>query len=61
MMIKLVNFYHFRSKNTKFGLRPEKAKQCRQASIRDPGTSEASITLSPKALVGASKGDKKAW
>ncbi|KHG14960.1 Protein P [Gossypium arboreum] len=36
---------------------------CHQASIRDQGTSEASITLSPEAfgVVGASKGDKKAW
>ncbi|KHG20717.1 hypothetical protein F383_27970 [Gossypium arboreum] len=61
MMIKLVNFYHFRSRNTKSGPRREKAKQCHQASIGDQGTSEASITLSFEALVGASKGGKKAW
>ncbi|KHG19879.1 Heparan sulfate glucosamine 3-O-sulfotransferase 1 [Gossypium arboreum] len=33
---------------------------CRKASIGYQGTSEASITLLPEALVGASKGGKKA-
>ncbi|KHG09600.1 hypothetical protein F383_13773 [Gossypium arboreum] len=33
---------------------------CRQASIEDQGMLEASITLSPEALVGASKSGKKA-
>ncbi|KHG10888.1 Calcium-independent phospholipase A2-gamma [Gossypium arboreum] len=63
MMIKLVNFYHFRSRNTKFGPRLEEGQtsrlnpisrhflyiECHQASIEDPRTSEASITLSPEA------------
>ncbi|KHG13460.1 3-(3-hydroxy-phenyl)propionate/3-hydroxycinnamic acid hydroxylase [Gossypium arboreum] len=41
--------------------------QCHQASIRNQGTSAASITLSPDAFgvaslnVGASKGGKKPW
>ncbi|KHG04340.1 hypothetical protein F383_28525 [Gossypium arboreum] len=35
--------------------------ECHRASIGDQGTSEASITLSPEALVGVSKGGKKAW
>ncbi|KHG09825.1 Corticoliberin [Gossypium arboreum] len=108
MMIKLVNFYHFRLRNMKSGPRPGKgqasrlkpisrplfvyrghgvghdmkascktvsgtwhrpqhesqcsysklmryeseyvALMCRQASVRDQGTSEALITLSPEAL-----------
>ncbi|KHF97574.1 Canalicular multispecific organic anion transporter 2 [Gossypium arboreum] len=37
------------------------AFMCHQASIEDQGTSEASITLLPEALVGASNGGKKAW
>ncbi|KHG17930.1 hypothetical protein F383_22489 [Gossypium arboreum] len=92
MMIKLVNFYHFRSRNTKSRPRPGKGQasrrkpisrprfvyrgsysklmryessyvslMCHRASIGDQGTSEASITLSPEALVGVSKGGKKAW
>ncbi|KHG01430.1 hypothetical protein F383_23346 [Gossypium arboreum] len=64
MMIKLVNFYHFRSRNTKSRPRLGEGQtsrlnpisrhflytECHQASIEDPRMSEASITLSPKAF-----------
>ncbi|KHG13211.1 Zinc finger and BTB domain-containing 44 [Gossypium arboreum] len=61
MMTKLVNFYHFRSRNTKFGPRPGEGQAsrlnpisrpliCSQDSITDQGTLEASITLSPEAF-----------
>ncbi|KHG08895.1 hypothetical protein F383_36013 [Gossypium arboreum] len=64
MMIKSVNFYYFRSRNTKSGSRPGEGQTSRlnpisrplfvydfhQVSIGNQGTSEASITLSPEAF-----------